>query len=51
MWIDENIFLLTSIFKFESVQYKKDYKETKNSKILVIFGLNSLLFLLETLNL
>ena len=40
MWIDENIFLLTSIFKFESVEYKKKIiNETKNSKILVIFGL------------
>ena len=36
MWIDENIFLLTSIFKFESVEYKKKIiNETKNSKILV----------------
>ena len=40
MWIDENIFLLTSIFKFQSVEYKKKViNETKNSKILVIFGL------------
>ena len=40
MWIDENIFLLTSIFKFESIEYKKKIiNENKNSKILVIFGL------------
>ena len=40
MWIDENIFLLTSIFKFEYVEYKKKIiNENKNSKILVIFGL------------
>ncbi len=40
MWIDKNIFLLTSIFKFESVEYeKKIINKTKHSKILVIFGL------------
>ena len=39
-WIDENIFLLTSVFKFESVDYKKEIiNETKTSKIIVIFGL------------
>ena len=39
-WIDKNIFLLNSIFKFESVEYKKKIiNETKNSKLLVIFGL------------
>jgi len=39
-WIDENIFLLTSIFKFESIEYKKEIiNENKNHKILVIFGL------------
>ena len=32
IWIDKNIFLLTSIFKFESVEYKeKIVNETKNS--------------------
>ena len=39
-WIDEHVFLLTSIFKFESIEYKKNIiSETKNHKILVIFGL------------
>ena len=39
-WIDENIFLLTSIFKFESIEYKKQIiNEIKNYKTLVIFGL------------
>jgi len=39
-WIDENIFLLTSIFKFESIEYKKEIiNENENHKILVIFGL------------
>ena len=39
-WIDEHVFLLTSIFKFESIEYKKNViSETKNHKILVIFGL------------
>ena len=39
-WIDKNIFLLTSIFQFESIEYKKEIiNEIKNHKTLVIFGL------------
>ena len=50
-WIDENIFLLTSIFKFKSIEYKKKIiDEIKNHKILVIFGLKLIILPSENSN-
>ncbi len=43
-WIEKNIFLLTSIFKFESIEYKnKIVNKTKNNKTLVMLGLKFVL--------
>ena len=35
-WIDDNIFLIDSIFKFNDIQYNK--KRNKNDKVLVVSG-------------